>query len=121
MVSEQALIEREKQFWAAAGDSEFYRQHLADDALMVFPEPPGILRREATIDSVAAAQPWASFEIEDVLLTELTPDSAAITYRATGRREGDPSDYRALASSVYVRRGGEWKLALHQQTPIGSA
>ena len=30
----------------------------------------------------------------------------------------DNYTYEALMSSVYVRRDGEWKLALHQQTPV---
>jgi hypothetical protein len=36
-------------------------------------------------------------------------------YSATARREEFP--YRALATSVYVKRGDTWQLAVHQQTP----
>ena len=64
---------------------------------------------------------WTSHEIHDgALLLRLGPDVASITYRATAVRAGqDP--YHALFTSVYVRREGAWKLALHQQTPVPSA
>jgi hypothetical protein len=42
---------------------------------------------------------------------------AARAYQATARREGDTSDYSAFVTSVYVRRGKGWQLAMHQQTP----
>ena len=47
----------------------------------------------------------------------LSADVAALQYRASARREGDDSPYHALVTSVYVRRDGAWRLALHQQTP----
>ena len=47
----------------------------------------------------------------------LSPDdSALVAYRATARRDG--TTYQALVASTYVREGGAWKLAVHQQTPI---
>ena len=43
-------------------------------------------------------------------------DSVVLSYRATARKAGDDTEFRAYASSVYIHLGGEWKLALHQQT-----
>ena len=44
---------------------------------------------------------------------------AASTQAATSKpaEMGQP-EYRALMSSTWVRRAGEWRLALHQQTPV---
>ena len=49
---------------------------------------------------------------------ELTKDVALLIYRAVARWAHESAPYTALASSVYVRRGESWKLALHQQSPL---
>lgn len=116
MTLRSQLIDIEEQFWT--GDADFYRSNLAADSLMVFPPPAGVLDRQATIDSIAAAPRWRDVAIEHPHIVELGSDAAAITYRARARREGAGEEYNALASSVYVKRNGSWKLALHQQTPI---
>ncbi|WP_390891081.1 hypothetical protein [Dactylosporangium matsuzakiense] len=41
----------------------------------------------------------------------------ALVYRAAARRASEAEPYRAIMTSVYTRRGGSWRLALHQQTP----
>jgi hypothetical protein len=45
---------------------------------------------------------------------------AIISYEATTRRH-DGSPYHALVSTGYVRRGADWKMAFHQQTPLAPA
>lgn len=48
---------------------------------------------------------------------QLGDDVAILTYRASAKRaNGEP--YRALVSSAYTKRGGSWKMAFHQQTPL---
>jgi hypothetical protein len=64
------------------------------------------------------ATPWAWYRIEEPRALTLGDGAASLSYRATARRDGDADDYRAFITSVYVREAGEWKLALHQQTPI---
>lgn len=47
----------------------------------------------------------------------MAEDVAAISYRAdVVRADGEP--YSALISSVYAARKGEWKLVLHQHSPV---
>ena len=46
-----------------------------------------------------------------------TPQIAVIAYEASARR-GSDAPYRVAVSSGYVERGGKWKLAWHQQTPL---
>jgi hypothetical protein len=43
-----------------------------------------------------------------------------MTYQGVARWVHQASVSSALASSVYVRRGGEWKLTFHQQTPTAA-
>jgi hypothetical protein len=57
-------------------------------------------------------------DIGAVHALELGRDAAVLTYRVAARWEREAARYTSLASSVYVQRDGEWKLALHQQTPL---
>jgi hypothetical protein len=114
---ESALWERERSFWT--GGDEYYRQNLAGEVLMVFPDL--VLDRNGTIEAIAAAPRWTSVSFEQQRLVPLSDDAVAIHYRARAYREDEPSPYRTLATSVYVRREGEWLLAIHQQTPSESS
>jgi hypothetical protein len=97
------------------GDGDSYRRHLTDDAVIVV--PGATITREQCAHAIDATPGWDDFDITDVKLVELTPDSALVTYRWKSSR-GDET-YEALMSSVYVKQPeGEWKLALHQQTPV---
>jgi hypothetical protein len=114
---ESELSELERGFWE--GGADFYRTHLSADALMVLPEPAGVLARDVGIDSIVHSPRWTDVRMEDIRVIRLTADAAALVYRASARRETGNGAYAALVSSVYIREGGSWKLALHQQTPIG--
>jgi hypothetical protein len=109
-MDELLKIERE----LGGGNGDTYRKHLTDDAVVVV--PGAAIDREQTAFAIDATPGWDEFEIEDERVVPLTDDSAILTYRWSSRR-GDET-YQALMSSVYVKRDGEWKLALHQQTPI---
>lgn len=110
----EALERRGWEALSGANGAEFYGELMADDGLMVFPGL--VLDKAQTIRAIAAERPWTSFELTEVRPIEATPDTGTVTYRATARR-GDAAPYRALMSSVYARRGGRWRLILHQQTP----
>ena len=108
--------ELERRGWEALsgpGGAAFYDRLMADNGLMVFPAMT--LDKAATIRAIAGERPWSTFRLDDVRVVDVG-DSALITYHAASRREGQ-SEYRARMSSVYVRRGGEWRLLLHQQSP----
>jgi hypothetical protein len=113
----EELIERERGFWEAAGDPDFYDANLTESALMVFPAPYGIFDRAASIEAVGNSSGWVSFELEEAAAVDLGGDSAVLVYRAHAVRP-DGSTYDAYVSSVYGREDGVWKLAVHQQTPI---
>lgn len=110
---ESTLWERERRFWT--GGEEYYRRNLANEVLMVFPDL--VLDRDGTIEAIAAAPRWMSVTFEQQRFVPLSDDAAAIHYRALARREDEPLPYQALATSLYVRRDGEWLLAIHQHTP----
>ncbi|HWB65462.1 MAG TPA: nuclear transport factor 2 family protein [Mycobacteriales bacterium] len=114
------LLELEREGWqalTAGGESaaRFYDEHLAAEVLMLFPGGLVIDDRKQVVESMGGS-PWVSFELSDERVLELG-DCAVVAYRATAERAGaDP--YTALSNSTYVREGGTWRLAVHQQTPI---
>ena len=110
-----AAWKTEEGFWLRG--PEFYRDHMAPDAQMVFPDPVGILKGEAIVDALEEAPRWEAVRMDEKT-TVLAGDALALAYRATGRR-GEAAPYVALCSSTYVRRGGGWTMISHQQTPAG--
>jgi hypothetical protein len=109
------IIDREKEFWS--GSVEYYDRWLARGALMVFPEPAGILRREEILAGIRSSHRWAWIEMSDISVAR---DNAAVVvaYRARARKPEAVADYIALVGSVYVRDVEGWKLAFHQHTPV---
>ncbi|MFQ4134944.1 nuclear transport factor 2 family protein [Nodosilinea sp. PGN35] len=117
----QHLIELERQGWQALsqeGDAglRFYGNILHDEAVMMFPGGM-VLRGKAQILEGLAAQPWQSFHLDDPRVISLSAEAGAVIYKVSARRAGH-TPYVALVSSTYVLRDGEFRLVLHQQTPV---
>ncbi len=110
---DELLFALEERFWMEG--AEYYRRHLADDAVMVFPD--NVLVSDQIPHTVEGAGRWSQVELEEQRLLELASGAAVVTYKATARR-GDGTPYVARASSAYVNDGRTWKLAFHQQTPV---
>lgn len=113
----QELLNLERDFWL--GGAEVYERSLAIESVMVFPHPVGVLDRNATIDAIANAARWKSVSIKASRFVTPSADVAVLVYEAEADR-GEGVPYRAQCSSTYVKVGGMWKLALHQQTPVSS-
>lgn len=114
------LIELERAGWDALSDSgdaatRYYDEVLADDVLIIMPGGMVIDDRQQVVDSMGGAA-WSRYELQDERVLELDDDTAVVAYRGTATRGGE--DYEALFNSTYVRKDGDWKLALHQQTPV---
>jgi hypothetical protein len=117
----EQLVDLEQKGWQAlCGDAgaEFYDAFLADEAMMAL--PTGMLDRDACVEAIAASPPWSTFELSDMSVVVLSDESAMTVYTATAQREGGP-EYRAIMSTTYVLRDGEWLIAFHQQTPLIAA
>jgi hypothetical protein len=112
---EDQLFSLEERFWTEGPD--YYRRHLAYAAIMVFPDPAGVLVKDEIAPSLERKDRWSQVTLEEHRLLELSDRAAVVTYKATAKRpDGQP--YVARASSAYVRDGAAWKLAFHQQTPL---
>jgi hypothetical protein len=115
----ERLVELERGFWEA--DADFYDRNLASDAVMVLPDPAGVMDRDAVVEAIGSAARWVELRMDDIRMIRLGTDAAALTYRAAARRTGGGPLYSALVSSTYVRHGDTWRLALHQQSPTDPA
>ena len=111
---EDDLFAIEEKLWTEGGD--YCARHVAPAAMMVLPEPTGVLVKDEIASSLQAGR-WSEVSLEEHRVLELGEGSALVTYKATALR-GDEAPYVARASSAYVRDGAAWKLAFHQETPI---
>lgn len=113
-------MEVERAGWRAlstGGDeaARFYQEVLAAEAVMLLPGGMVLDDRQQIIASMQGV-PWDSFELSGERVLPLGRDGAAVAYRVSATRGGQK--YEALINSTYVLDGDEWRLALHQQTPV---
>lgn len=116
----EELLELELAGWNALSSSggeasSFYGGILDERCLMLLPGGIVIESREEAVSSMQQGPPWDSFELDQARILELVDDVAVLAYRASAHR--GESRYRAWINSTYIRREGEWRLTLHQQTP----
>jgi hypothetical protein len=113
------LLDIERKLWT--NDAVFYKDHLTEDCLLVFPET-GVISRDIAVEAIRKeneeGRRWAEVDFEEVGSLLLADDVALLTYRAIARWEHEKSAITSLACSLYVKRSGAWKLAFHQQTPV---
>lgn len=114
------LVELEQQGWEAlskkgSAGKRYYRSILREDAEMLFPGGMRIAGRENILESIGS-HPWDTFQLEDTKVISLTKNAAIIVYKVTAHRKGSQI-YKALVSSTYSRKE-DWKLVVHQQTPV---
>jgi hypothetical protein len=119
-MTDSDVIDLERAAWQAlstSGDAAraFYREHLADEVLMLLPGGLVIDDRATALDSMSG-QPWDTFELADERAIRLSDDTTTVSYRATARRHD--TTYAALMTSTWVRTDEGWRMALHQQTPV---
>ena len=117
MSTSEEVLGLEREAWrvlSTDGAAAFYDRVLADDVLMLLPGGLVIDDRQAVVDSMSGP-PWDRFELAEERVLELNDQTAVVAYRAIAHRSDQ--DYEAWFNSTYVRSDGEWKLALHQQTP----
>jgi hypothetical protein len=113
---EDHLFSLEEKFWTEGAD--YYQRNVAYAAILVFPEPAGVLIKDEIASSLKQNARWSQVALEEHRLLELSDAAAVVTYKATAMRADGGKPYVARASSAYVRDGAAWKLAFHQQTPV---
>lgn len=113
-----ALLELEHAGWRSLCEgtgAAFYSALMTESGVMVLADG-SVLQRDAVAASLEHAPAWASYAIVEPRELELAEDAAALLYTGVGRRDGE-DDFVARMTSVYLRDGADWRLALYQQTP----
>jgi hypothetical protein len=112
-MTKQDFLDLEHAFWLQG--ETFFKANLDPDAIMVFPDPVGVMHGDAIIGSLQDVPRWTDVEM-DLVQHKITDAVAVLAYRASALR-GDEPPFAVLCSSVYIKRGDHWVLCLHQQTP----
>ncbi|MBF6125943.1 nuclear transport factor 2 family protein [Nocardia brasiliensis] len=114
------LLAVERKGWDSLCDStgaDFYGALMTGDAVMVLANGM-ILDRPGVVAALRDSPPWRTYEIRDPRLVDVGVHSKILVYTGLAYRDADTPAFTGLMSSVYLRAGGEWKLALYQQTEI---
>jgi hypothetical protein len=102
-----------------ARDRAALRRFLADDLLQIFADGSRYTKSEF-LEYVANYR-LDSYAIEPTYaVRRIGPDVALLIYRVTSRgaaRLDRTKSDKVLATSIYVRRDGEWTSVLYQETP----
>jgi hypothetical protein len=113
------LITIERTLWE--NDAEIYHERYSPEALLIF-SGAGRIDRDTAVAAIrqenAEGRAWAEVRFDNVDGRWIESDAAAlITYVATARWNHESTASETLCASVYVRAGGSWRVAFHQQTP----
>lgn len=111
------LIDLESAGWDALCDgtgADFFGGLMTDDGLMVLANGT-VMNRHDVVAALKESPAWASYSIDEPSVIRAGDDSAALVYVGTGFRDGE-APFVAVMTSVYARHGGEWRLAVFQQT-----
>jgi hypothetical protein len=121
--TEQKLVDMEKSLWEAwkNHDSAPFQKMLSADSVNV--NPMGVSGTEQAVKDAAASDCKVnSYSVEDPKATWVDKDAVLLTYKAT--QDAVCSSQKipdtVWCSSLWVKKGNEWKAAFHQETPAQS-
>ncbi|MEX5720798.1 nuclear transport factor 2 family protein [Geodermatophilus maliterrae] len=115
----EELLALERRGWDALCDAtgaDFYGEVMTDDGLMVLADG-SVMDRAAVVTALGASPPWHHVAMDDVRLVRAGADAAVLVYTGRAWRTEEEPALTAAMSSLYVRDGGRWRLALYTQTP----
>ncbi|HWT00430.1 MAG TPA: nuclear transport factor 2 family protein [Pyrinomonadaceae bacterium] len=116
-----ALEKRAFEAWKNK-DKRFFEEHMSEDGQYLDPNGVGGKAQyvRAIIDNGCTIN---SYALDQTKVTMLSKDSALLTYKYTYDIVcgGKPEAGLLWASTIYVKRGGEWLIAFHQEVPAAQA
>lgn len=118
---DDALMTMEKQAWDAfgKGDGKFFESFATDDFQIIGDN--GIMGKADMIKMINTKPcDLKNYSFSNFKTTMLDKDTALVTYDSaqTGTCGGMAMPAKVFVSSVYVKRGGKWFGAFHQETPV---
>ena len=118
--SQKMIIATERKLWEAwkTRNLKAFKSYLSADSLMI--GDAGVANKTEALKELETVEcDIKSYELSDIKVTFLNGDAALLTYKAAqdGTCGGQAIPPSIWASSAYVRRGGKWWAASHQETP----
>ena len=118
--SQRLIISTEKKLWEAwkTKDRKVFKANLSADSLMI--GDTGVASKaDALREMESMSCEVKSYALSDIKVTFMNNDAALITYKATQDATcgGQAVPAAIWATSAYVKRGGRWYAASHQETP----
>jgi hypothetical protein len=116
------LIAKERAAIDAFAKMDLKRYYQAIGWEGVLADPMGTLRTTEQSNMMAQTR-IDNYNLDDFQVVWLGESSAVVTYRWTGKatRFGQPLPPNMIASTVWTRRGDNWVVASHQETPTIAA
>jgi len=119
-----ALIDLENKFWQSLVDEDTDTAvSLLDEPSMMVSSHGAMTFDHAGFRRMADQGPMVikSFELSDMNVMFPTDDTAVVTYHArqavATRGKSDETTQEMADSSVWVRKDGAWRCAMHTETP----
>lgn len=109
-----ALWTMEESFWT--GDMDNARATTARGAVMIFPQPAGILQGEQLWVHLPRRTGWRTVVMSERRIM-LFGDIAILSYQASAEKADVPI-YKAFCASTYLHDDETWVRTSHQQTPL---
>jgi len=111
---QDVLWDMEEHFWTSGADNA--RATTANNAIMIFPYPPGILQGDQIWTHLKQSTVWRSVVMAERRVMRCH-DIAILTYRVSAEK-ADVSIYKALCASTYLNDDDTWLRISHQQTMV---
>jgi hypothetical protein len=118
------LIATEKKLWEAWKNKDVkpFKAHLSPNSVMI--SENGLESKDSILKFIEGHDCVVkSYELSDFKVTWVDSDAALLTYKATQDATcgGTAAPAAVWAASLYVRRGGKWYAATHQETVAKSS
>lgn len=104
----ETLLEIERGFWE--GGADFHEAHMTQNALLVFPEPVGVMTAERSLQATANSARWTRVTHKDPRLLRMTDTSVMVIYKAVAYEQAPPLRIRRWQPAPTCERGtaGGW-------------
>jgi hypothetical protein len=115
---QKQLVDLETSMWNAwkNKDAAVFEKNLSADTVLV--DGSGVSNKTTVTGGMGACN-ISSFSLSDWKMTKLNASTALLTYKGTqsGTCGGTAIPATVWASSIWMKRKGEWVATFHQETP----
>jgi hypothetical protein len=123
--TEEKMIQTEKQLWEAwkNNNAEPFSKALAPNAVAITSEGPKEGLQPVVQDLMSGNCKVNSYSLENFKTTWINSNTALLTYKGNQDAvcEGQKVPSAVWASTIYVKRGNDWKAMFHQESPAKEA